>query len=300
MENNIMMSVDMDEWYHCRWATGSPYAHWPDTTSFFKSYYKKDKPMGEIIPLTEAILEIFTEFNITATFFFTGEVAFHYPQLVRTVSANGHEIASHNYVHKDYNLENPKAFRANLHKSKVLLEDLSSSRVIGYRAPNLTVSPYMIEALLEEGFLYDSSVVPTRAFMGKYGNFINAPRNPYILDLNDLAREGNSGLWEFPLPVFPVLRLPSGSGITSRICGYYYTVISLQCALKQGDTVYYFHPYEIGPRPNLPFKNPYTMLFLRNIGQPYLKMLKKLCALFRGRFISGKMLYEKLTGNKLP
>jgi peptidoglycan/xylan/chitin deacetylase (PgdA/CDA1 family) len=293
--SNIMMSVDMDEWYQCRWATGSQNAYWQDTASFFKDYYKSNKPAGEIIPLTEVILELFDRYDIPATFFFTGEVAGYYPHLVKRVAACGHEIGCHNYVHKDYNEGNPKEFRANLHKSKALLEDLTSSEVIGYRAPNSTVSPYMIEELLAEGFLYDSSVTPTRTFRGKFGNFRHAPRHPYILDIHDFAREGNSGLWEFPWPVFPIFRLPSGSGIMSRIAGYTYTVISLEYTLREGDTVYYFHPYEIGPKPSLPFKKVNTKVFLRNLGEPYKKMLIKLFTRYRGRFLSGKMLYEKLT-----
>jgi len=290
-----MMSVDMDEWYQCRWATGSPYALWPDTLTFFKEYYKDVKPVGEMIPLTETILELFNEYKIYATFFFTGEIATYYPQLVRMVSSKGHEIGSHNHVHKDYNISNEPEFRTNLRKSKVILEDLSGSRVIGYRAPNSTVSPYMIESLLEEGFLYDSSVTPTRPFMGKFGNFNEAPKNPYMLDNNDFSSHGNSGLWEFPWPVFPFFNLPSGSGITTRIVGYYYTVIALEHALKSGDTVYYFHPYEIGPRPQLPHENIKIRLFLRNLGKSYLKMLTRICTRFQGQYISGKMLYEKVT-----
>lgn len=295
MEPNIMMSVDMDEWYQCRWATGSEKAYWPDTALFFKDYYQSDRPKGEIIPLTEIILELFADFNITATFFFTGEIAAYYPGLVKNVSSSGHEIGCHNYVHKDYTINNSKEFSTNLRKAKALLEDLTGSRIIGYRAPNSTISPYMIHILLAEGFLYDSSVTPTRSLMGKFGNFKNAPKNPYILDTNDFGCEGTSGLWEFPWPVFPILRLPSGSGIMSRIAGYTYTVMSLEHALKGGDTVYYFHPYEIGPRPSLPFSSLHTKVFLRRIGEPYKKMLIRLCRRYRGRFVSGKMLYDKLT-----
>lgn len=297
MENNIMMSVDMDEWYQCRWATGSRYALWPNTTTFFSEYYNHTGPVGEIIPLTDTILDLFDQYNIRATFFFTGEIASYYPHLVRLICARGHEIGSHNYIHQDYDHSNSNEFRINLRKSKSILEDLSGTRVIGYRAPNSTVSSYMIEALLEEGFLYDSSVTPTKPFMGKFGNFSGVPHRPYMLDKRDFSKEGNSGLWEFPWPVFPILSLPSGSGIMSRLAGYWYTIISLKYALKSGDTVYYFHPYEIGPRPVLPEENMYIKLFLRNLGKPYLTMLKKIFNRFQGRYISGKMLYEKLTKN---
>ncbi|NTW31513.1 MAG: polysaccharide deacetylase family protein, partial [Bacteroidetes bacterium] len=181
MENKIMISVDMDEWFQGRWATGSKFSLWKDTKTFFQDVYKSDKPIGEIIPLTEFILQIFKENNIIGTFFFTGEIARYYPDLVKMVAFNGHEIASHNDVHIDYNSTNKRLFEENLKKSKYTLEDIIGKEVIGYRAPNSTVANYMIEILLKYNFKYDSSITPTRPFMGKFGKFTKAPINPYIL-----------------------------------------------------------------------------------------------------------------------
>jgi peptidoglycan/xylan/chitin deacetylase (PgdA/CDA1 family) len=288
------MSVDMDEWYQCRWATGSEGALWPDTATCFREYYGSDSPGGEMLPLAEKILDLFAENDIRATFFFTGEVAGYYPELVRQIAAAGHEIGSHNLVHKDYNADNREEFRVNLAESKQVLEDVSGQTVIGYRAPNSTVESYMIGDLIECGFRYDSSVTPTRPLMGKFGKFQNAPHNPYQLSRDDLAVRGDSGLWEFPWPVFPWGRLPAGSGITSRIAGYRYTVSALDAALKTGDSVYYFHPYEIGSRPKIRM-NAKIRLFLRNLGPRYFKMLVRLIERYRGRFVTGRELLEKHT-----
>jgi peptidoglycan/xylan/chitin deacetylase (PgdA/CDA1 family) len=293
MVNEILMSVDMDEWYQCRWATGSEFARWHDTRQFFKEYYGTGKPIGEIIPLTERILDLFSAYSIKATFFFTGEIASYYPDLVRYVRKCGHEIGSHNYVHKDYGSDNSEEFRDDLRKSKELLEDLSGSEVVGYRAPNSTLSDYMIEDLLKLGFKYDSSVTPTRSIMGKFGDFTNTPVNPYMLSGNDFALPGNSGLWEFPWPVLPFLKLPSGSGITTRLAGYIYTIIALDHALKTGDSVYYFHPYEIGSRPNVEGLDLRTRVFLRNLGENYYRILERLIKRYNGRFTCGKMLLDK-------
>lgn len=293
MVHKILMSVDMDEWYQCRWATGSEYAIWPDTQTFFREYYGTDEPIGEIIPLTEKILHLFDENSITATFFFTGEIANYYPDLVKEIANCGHEIASHNYVHKDYNGENPEEFYRNLRESKKILQKLSGQEIIGYRAPNSTVSGYMIQDLIKLGFKYDSSVTPTRPIMGKFGKFQNAPKNPYELSKTDFSKPGDSGLWEFPWPTFPVGNLPSGSGITTRIFGYYYTVKALDHALRTGDTVYYFHPYEIGPRPQIDSPNIMTKVFLRNNGDEYFAMLKKIIKRYFGRFTHGHPLTMK-------
>ena len=47
-ERRVVLSVDVDEWYHCRWATGSPKARWKDTQAFFKEHYHSDRPAGEL------------------------------------------------------------------------------------------------------------------------------------------------------------------------------------------------------------------------------------------------------------
>lgn len=299
METKILMSVDMDEWYQCRWATGSEYAIWPDTQAFFREYYGTDEPIGEIIPLAEKILHFFDENSIVATFFFTGEVASYYPDLVKEIANYGHEIASHNYVHKDYNERNPEEFYRNLQKSKKTLQELSGQEVIGYRAPNSTVSDYMIQDLVEQGFKYDSSVTPTRPIMGKFGKFQNAPKNPYQVSKTDFSKPGDSGLWEFPWPTFPVGNLPSGSGITTRVFGYYYTVKALDDALRTGDTVYYFHPYEIGPCPEIDNPDLRVKFFLRNNGERFFTMLEKIIQRYSGRFTHGYPLSVKRVGETI-
>lgn len=293
METKILMSVDMDEWYQCRWATGSNQAIWPDTQTLFREYYGTDEPIGEIIPLTEKILHLFDENSIKATFFFTGEIASYYPDLVKEVAQEGHEIGSHNYVHKDYNEYNKNEFFNNLKKSKSLLQKLSGQEIIGYRAPNSTLSEYMIHDLKNLGFKYDSSVTPTRPFMGKFGQFIDAPINPYELSKSNFSLPGNAGVWEFPWPVFPKLKLPSGSGIMTRLAGYQYTVISLDYALKSGDSVYYFHPYEIGPPPDIDQYNFKISIFLRKCGKDYYNTLSKIVDKYSGRFINGANMLQR-------
>ncbi|TDI45058.1 MAG: DUF3473 domain-containing protein [Acidobacteria bacterium] len=299
MANEILMSVDVDEWYQCRWATGSDFALWPDTQTFFREYYGSNKPSGEILPLVERILELFAENEIRATFFFTGEIASFYPDLVKRVAAEGHEIASHNLVHKDYHQVALYEFTEHLKKTNGLLEDLSGQAMLGYRAPNSAVHPDMIRCLLELGLRYDSSVTPTRPFMGKFGEFTKASVNPYPLAEDSFAERGSSGLWEFPLPVFPWGKLPAGSGIMTRIAGYRYTVTALDRALETGDTVYYFHPYEIGPRPKLDGIDLRTRVFLRNLGESYFRSLKRLIERYRGRFVCGCDLLRRLQGSAL-
>ncbi len=299
MRNKIMMSVDMDEWYQGRWATGSDNSIFPSVKDFFKSHYNDDKPIGEIIKPTEYILKLFEKNNIKATFFFTGEIAEYYPELVEKISGLGYEIGSHNFVHKDYDDTNLDEFKIHLKKSKRILSKLSNQKIIGYRAPNSVVSNNHIRELIANGFKYDSSVTPTRPLFGQFGNFTKCPVNPYRLK-EDSYSEGKSELWEFPWAHFPVLKLPSGSGITTRMFGLHYAVISLKNALRTGHTSYYFHPYEIEESPNVKsYKSLHATLYMRNLGKTYLKRLKAIINKFKGQFISGEELLELETDNEI-
>jgi peptidoglycan-N-acetylglucosamine deacetylase len=287
------MSVDLDEWYQGRLFTGLPTSLWLDTKTFYQDYYKSDGPKGEMIEPTQTILDLFSKNNINATFFVTAEIAQVYPSLIRKIKSTGHEIGCHNLYHRDYGEGDETAFADDLANAKNIIEEISGEKIIGYRAPNSTVCNYMIAHLKKMGFLYDSSVTSTWPIMGKFKNSFGAPINPYQLSKNKFSKSGDSALWEFPWPNFPIIRLPSGSGIMARIAGYPYTIISLDNALKTGDSSFYFHPFEIFPPPEIIGASPKIRLFFRNMGEPFLKMLQKLIRRYQGQFVSGRQLLEK-------
>jgi polysaccharide deacetylase family protein (PEP-CTERM system associated) len=123
------------------------------------------------------------------TFFILGWIAERYPGLVRRIQKEGHEIACHGYAHKLVYLHSKEEFRNDIKKAKAILEDITGSEVIGYRAPSYSItnkSQWAFEVLVEEGFKYDSSIFPIRHDF--YG-MANAPRFPFVVSLN-----GNSNV----------------------------------------------------------------------------------------------------------
>ena len=88
---------------------------------------------------TEAMLELFDAAQVHATFFVLGWIAERYPNLVRTIAARGHEIASHGYHHTSVSAQSPEAFRADVRRTRRLLEDISGTAVRGYRAANFSI-----------------------------------------------------------------------------------------------------------------------------------------------------------------
>jgi polysaccharide deacetylase family protein (PEP-CTERM system associated) len=265
-QRRLVVCVDLDEWYHCRWATGSPGSLWKDTRTFFRDYYGTDGPTGELLEPTKRTLDIFDECGIKATFFVLGEMATHYPELVRRIHAAGHEIACHGMRHVDLFGLAREQFAEELGEAKGILESIIGERVIGYRAPNLVIEPWVIDVLEEMGFRYDSSVCPSRSLMGKYNGMLNAPQNPYRLSHGSLDKPGQREIVELPIPSFPVVKAPAASGIMTRVVGKWWALTALKYALRTGAATYYFHPYELAPKPKIPGLSLRTHLFLRRTG----------------------------------
>jgi peptidoglycan/xylan/chitin deacetylase (PgdA/CDA1 family) len=157
------------------------------------------------------LLNLYDKYNIKSTFFFTGEIAEKHPEIVRMILPYKHEVGCHGFSH-----EVDEAFDVlpyqdqvkHLKKAKRILEDISGQEVISFRAPALRVNKDTPGALMESGFLIDSSIASQRFdFLMSFGsreklNWITAPRNPYLTDENNLARKGSSHLVEIPVSAF--------------------------------------------------------------------------------------------------
>ena len=153
------------------------------------------------------LLEFLALRDAAATFFAVGDVAERSPALVREIAAAGHEIASHSYRHTALAVEDAWLFRSRIAASRCLLEDLAGTPVLGFRAPFFSLVPAtagrVLDALVEAGFAYSSSIVPGRAFRSGWEG---APSVPF---------RWPGGLLELPCPVGKVgpFRLPFLGGM---------------------------------------------------------------------------------------
>jgi peptidoglycan/xylan/chitin deacetylase (PgdA/CDA1 family) len=243
-----VLSVDLDEWYHCRWATGSPRARWKDTAAFFRDHYGSDAPRGELREPTRRVLDLFDRLRVRATFFILGEVAVFYPELVREIEARGHEVGCHGFHHVDIDLLGPEGFRHELSEARRVLASLA------------------IPVLRELGFRYDASVCTARGLLGKNFGHEHRASAPYRFRDRFSRPDPAGDMAEIPIPTFPVLRLPAATGILTRVAGRTWTLVALRRALREGDAQYYFHPYELGPRPDLRRLSLRERIFLRRLG----------------------------------
>ena len=192
----------------------------------------------------DAVLDLFAEAGVKATFFTLGWVAERHPALIRRVVGAGHEIASHGWDHDRVFTMTPEAFRADLRRAHAAIAGAGGVEPKGYRAPSFSIdarTPWAHQVLAEEGYAYSSSVAPIAH--DHYG-WREAPR---------FAHRPLPGSDFIELPVTTVevggRRMAAGGGGFFRLLPYTFSswAISRVNGAEQRTAVFYFHPWEIDP-----------------------------------------------------
>lgn len=225
------LTIDLEDWYHGCCAAGAPIV-----------------PAEErrVRRNTELILALLADCRVKATFFVLGSVAKLDPSLVPMIAAAGHEVSSHGYSHKMIPLLGPVAFRDELRRSAELIAQQSGGLPAGFRAPQWSLgpdTPWAMDILQQEGYLYDSSYNPL-PFVGNR----RGPRAPFAIETS------GGSILELPPMVTPspIGNLPTGGG-----WGFRFFPRSLICRTVQmlndagAPAVLYLHPREMeafGPR----------------------------------------------------
>ncbi|GLV29969.1 polysaccharide deacetylase [Sphingobium sp. TomTYG75] len=226
------LSVDVEDWFH--------------VGAFERTISRSswDGLTHRVERNTDAVLALFAEAGVSATFFTLGWVAERYPALMRRIAGAGHEVASHGYDHARVFTLSPEVFRTDLRRARALLEDASGQRVIGYRAPSFSIdhrTPWAHAILAEEGYRYSSSVAPIRH--DHYG-WPESPRFAW-------RPVTGSDLLELPVTTaeFGGRRLAAGGGGFFRLLPYGFSrwAIRQVNGREKQPAIIYFHPWEIDP-----------------------------------------------------
>jgi polysaccharide deacetylase family protein (PEP-CTERM system associated) len=188
------------------------------------------------------ILDMLSGHGAKATFFTLGWIAERYPQLVRRIVAEGHELASHGYGHERASDQSEPDFLADIQRAKQILEDLGGVAVQGYRAPSFSIGTrnlWAFDCLQAAGYQYSSSIYPIQH--DHYG-MPDAPR---------FAHAVRDGLLEIPVTTLRMLQrnLPSSGGGYFRLLPYGLSRWMLRRVNAQDReaAIFYFHPWEIDP-----------------------------------------------------
>lgn len=101
---------------------------------------------------TDEILKIFDENNLDITFFFAGYWLENYPDLVKKIAAEGHEIGNHTYTHPHCNSLSSDEIRNELERTSSLIEKLTGKRPQYFRPPFGEYNNNIITTSRENGY----------------------------------------------------------------------------------------------------------------------------------------------------
>jgi peptidoglycan-N-acetylglucosamine deacetylase len=224
-----------------------------ETTSIWFNSLRDETGKRVLYEGMPILLDTYAKYGIRSTFFFTGYIARLYPQIVKMILSDGHEVASHGKSHIVENGFDVMPFekqKRHLQYTKDLLEDISGQEVISFRAPALRVNGFTAKALIETGHKIDSSVASQRFdFFLSFGGmnklkWMAAPRLPYKVDPDNIFKKGDSQLIEVPLSALFVPYV----GTTMRIFPWI-TPLQRRCLNAESNTnnkpiVFDIHPNE--------------------------------------------------------
>lgn len=215
----------------------------------------------------EYVLDVLADTRCRATCFVLGLFAEKYPECVRRIADEGHEIASHGYGHVQVFVQTQAQFREDIRRSKAQLEDMTGKAVVGYRAPFYSVtreSLWALSVLAEEGFVYDSSIYPVANC--HYG-IPEWPKQPVTV-----TWENGHRLVELPAATLSWLGRdwPVAGGGYHRLLPWPCIRWAIARTLSRDEAfVAYCHPYEFDPDEfaNIPFRTTLKTRLHQGLGR---------------------------------
>jgi len=180
-------------------------------------------------PLAPLIVERLRRHGLRATIFVVGQDAVLAKNAapLRALADAGHEIGNHSFHHEPWlHLYSRPQIEEELRRAEEAIERATGRRAIGFRGPGYSLSPDTLRVLVDRGYLYDCSTLPT--FLGPlarayyfwksrgmpagerakrkslFGSFRDGlqPIRPYTWSVDGKA------LVEIPVTTMPVLRVP--------------------------------------------------------------------------------------------
>ena len=210
-----------------------------------------EKVLKEGMPI---LLRLYKKYNVKSTFFFTGYIAEKFPDIVKMILYDGHEVGCHGYTHfadSAFDVLSLDQQVEYLHKAKSILEDLSGQEVISFRAPALRVNEHTPLALEKTGFKIDSSVSPQRGDMFfSFGSlkklaWLSAPRFCYFTQNSNLSRRGGSNIFEIPANSYILPYVGTFMRISPTITKLIRMIADIESKFSNHYPMFIIHPNEL-------------------------------------------------------
>ena len=193
-----------------------------------------------------------TSLGIPTTLFPTAESAERFSAPLKRMNKQGHELGCHGIDHRhdeDYSKFSFAESVSMIGRSIEIIEKAIDSRPVSFRAPRMSSSPELQDALEKHGFIMDFSMSPQRFdFFNSSGapfSSLFAPRYPYHPSRRSPFRKGDRKLLVVPLSCIGIPFL-SGSLFLFGLAAMkiLFRTLLIEAKRQRSPIVYLFHSYE--------------------------------------------------------
>ena len=248
-----LLGIDFEDWYH---------------PELIQRFLTNEKCEPKVINGFEKILELLRKTDTSATFFVVGELLEFKPEIVDKIIQNGHEIGFHTMHHTRLD---SSGFKENFDMEIKKFSELTNGHSKGFRAPTFSLnkkSSWAVDMLSDNGYLYDSSIMPAKSSM--YGH-PNAEKTPYKISSSSIEQNDPNGtIMEFPLLVTKFLgkKIPAAGGFYLRFLPMKIIKNAIRnYEKKEIPSTFYVHSWELTPEymPDLPLSKKDHFITYHNI-----------------------------------
>jgi polysaccharide deacetylase family protein (PEP-CTERM system associated) len=228
-----ILTVNVEDYFHVWALRGSD--------AVLRKHWDRLEPRLE--QSLDAVLDLFSKYEAKATFFVFGCIADRQPELVDKIIRRGHEIASRGYWPRSLSGLDRIEFAEDLARTKEALEAAGSNRIVGYRSPAWISKDHlwMLDVLIEQGYLYDSSINPI---------LFRFMKDPLRWHLHQHWHPSKTAaLWEVPISTVGALgfRVAISGGNYIRQFPHRLVSRAVRHKAREGldPVVFYFMPWEL-------------------------------------------------------
>ena len=148
----------------------------------------------------DKILSLLKTSEKKATFFCVGKMAKEFPEVIRRIAAEGHEIGCHSNIHTWLNKMTQEQMRQDTREAVDSIEQCIGQKVLSYRAPAFSIgenNKWALEILAENGIERDSSIFPASRDFGGFPDF--GCNEPVLVTYNGIKMK------EFPISITKIM-----------------------------------------------------------------------------------------------
>jgi polysaccharide deacetylase family protein (PEP-CTERM system associated) len=219
----------------------------------------RKKKYAEYDSYLDNILSLLNEACKKATFFCVGKMASEFPEVIKKIADEGHEIGCHSNIHTWLNKMTKDEAQKDTYCAVNSLEQTIGKKVLSYRAPAFSIgeeNKWIFEIFAECGIERDASIFPAARDFGGFSSF--GYKEPVLIKHKGIQ------LKEFPVCTAKVL----GKEIAYSGGGYFrfFPLWYVQKEIKKSPySMCYFHIGDLLPETNgLLSKKDYEDYFKEN------------------------------------